>query len=152
VHTSEERKHLVLVKDQSNGNIVHLALVLGFVPLKLLNDPEATVWLRFVRLLDELLSDGVIEVLGLAAGIAVGPVKDLLVNISALGKLHVESIKIGISLTSCNMDGLRGLELNSHRGCSDWGLSKIKLIQSIVDVLSDRDVVHSAGARLCGTV
>ena len=47
---------------------------------------------------------------------------------------------------------MAALQLNTHRFGGDRGLAKIKLIQSIVDIFSDRDVVDGASAIMVKAV
>ena len=42
------------------------------------------------------------------------------------------------------MDRLTALQLDTHRFGGNRGLTKVEFIQSVVDILSDRDVVDGA--------
>ena len=48
------------------------------------------------------------------------------------------------------MDRLAALQLDTHRFGGNRGTTKVKFIQCVVDILSDRDVVDGASAiRIC---
>ena len=77
---------------------MHLTLVVSFVPLKLLDDPEAAVWLIFVRHLHEFLAERVIKLSSSVICLAISPVQNFLVNGLALTKGAIKFRKIGIRL------------------------------------------------------
>ena len=50
------------------------------------------------------------------------------------------------------MDRLAALQFDAHRFGSNWRLSKVKLIEPIVDILGYREVLDCARAFLLATV
>ena len=114
MHALEDWHKLILAKHAGDGNVVHLFLVAGFLPLELLNDPETSVGLVLVVLLDELLTDAVVEILSSLVSHGVGPVEDLLINVPALSELHVEKIEVRIRLTGHLVHRLATLQLDAH--------------------------------------
>ena len=114
VHALEDGDELVLVQDAGNGDIVSLCLVLSLFPFEVLDDPQTSVGLVFVALLDQLLAKAVVEVFGGLIGHRVGPVEHFLVDISALGQFHVELLEVGVGLSGLNVDPLAALEFDAH--------------------------------------
>ena len=114
MHALEDRHEFSGGENASDRDIVHLRLIFGLVPLEFLNNPKTTIALVFVVLLNELLSDCVVEVLGGFTGLLVGPVKDLLVDTLALGQLRVELVERSIGLSGSNVNRLTGLQLDAH--------------------------------------
>jgi len=144
VHTLEDWDEFVLWEDEGNRPIIHFALVLGFLPLELLDDPEAAIGLILVGDHDKLLAEGIIEILGCLVSLLVGPVQDLLVDLLAFGELVVEEFEVGIGLATCDMDRLAALELDSHGSGANRGGIEFVLLQVVVDILGDRDVSDCA--------
>ena len=151
MHASEYRDKLGRFEDAGDGDVVHLGLVVGLVPLEVLDNPKTAIVLLLVSLLDKFLTDCVIVFLGRGVSHGISPVKGCLINVSALSEC-IEGVKVGISFASGLVDELAALQLNTHRFGGDRGLSEIKLIQSIVDIFSDRDVVNSASAIMVKAV
>ena len=114
VHALEDGNELVLVKDASHRDIVSLCLVLSLFPFEVLDDPQTTVGLVFVALLDQLFAKAVIEVFGGLVSHRVGPVEHFLVDVSALGQFHVELLEVGVGLSGLNVDPLAALEFDAH--------------------------------------
>ena len=152
MHACEYGKQLVFVEDQRDRDVVHLALVLSFVPPKILDDPEAAVGLFEIRLLHELLANGVVEVLGRISSLCISPVEGFLIDLLALGELLVEGLEVCFDLTCGNMGRLNTLELDAHACRCNRGHAQVKLVEFIVNILTARDVIDGARARFVSAV
>ena len=114
MHALENAHELLVVERKRHRDIVHLALAIRLVPLKILDDPEAAIRLLFVGLLDQLFTISVIELASRGICLAVSPVKYLLVDALALIQLVIKGFKVGIRLTCQPVNRLAALHLHAH--------------------------------------
>ena len=114
MHALEDTHKLMVIERQRNRDIVHLALAICLIPLKILDDPETTIRLLLVGLLDQFLTVVVIKRAGSCICLTVGPVEHFLVNTLALIELVIKGFEVCIRLTSQPVDRLAALHLHAH--------------------------------------
>ena len=95
---------MILGEDESYRNVVHFGLIVRFVPLELLNNPKTTIWLLFIRLHDQLLTESIIKIPSGIVSLRISPVENLLIQSLALGEFLIKLGEVGIWLASSNVN------------------------------------------------